>query len=73
MLDIKFIRQNPDAVKKAIRDKNVDLDLDKLLAADERKRHVMTELEQLRAEQNKRSRLGEGSRAKPGISVKIKS
>src|SRR3989338_2619919 len=69
MLDIKFIRQNPDAVKKAIRDKNVDLDLDKLLAADERKRHVMTELEQLRAEQNKRSRLGEGSRAKPGISV----
>lgn len=56
MLDIKFIRQNPEIVRKAIQNKNIDLDLDKLLAADERKRHVMTELEQLRAEQNKRSR-----------------
>ena len=56
MLDIKFIRQNIEIVKKAIQNKNIDLDLDKLLAADERKRHVMTELEQLRSEQNKKSK-----------------
>lgn len=55
MLDIKFIRQNTEIVKKAIRDKRVDLDLDKLLATDERRRHVLQEFEQLRAEQNKKS------------------
>ena len=56
MLDIKFIRQNQDSVRNAIKNKNSDLDLDKLLAADERRRHIMQELEQLRAEQNKRSK-----------------
>lgn len=56
MLDIKFIRQNQEIAKKAIRNKNIDLDLDKLLAADERRRHVLGELEQLRAEQNKKSK-----------------
>lgn len=56
MLDIKFIRQSQDIVKKAILNKNVDLDLDKLLAADERRRHVLQESEQLKAEQNKRSK-----------------
>jgi len=56
MLDIKFIRQSSEVVRKAIRDKNIDLDLDKLLAADERRRHVMQELEQLRAEQNRKSK-----------------
>ncbi|MDP3793043.1 MAG: serine--tRNA ligase [bacterium] len=56
MLDIKFIRQNQEIVKKAIKNKNIGLDLDKLLAADERKRHVLVELEQSRAEQNKRSK-----------------
>lgn len=56
MLDIKFVRQNTDAVRKAIQDKNIDLDLDKLLAADERRRHVIQEYEQLKSEQNKRSK-----------------
>ncbi|MEK7506485.1 MAG: serine--tRNA ligase, partial [Patescibacteria group bacterium] len=55
MLDIKFIRQNPELVKKAAKDKQTQIDLDQLLALDERKRHVMTELEAKRAEQNKRS------------------
>lgn len=56
MLDIKFIRQNKEIVKNTIRNKNINLDLDKLIAADERRRHVLVELEQLRAEQNKRSK-----------------
>src|SRR3989344_8755904 len=56
MPDIKFIRQNQELVKKAIQNKNIDLDLEKLLAADERRRHVMIELEQLRSEQNKKSK-----------------
>src|SRR3989344_5281190 len=56
MLDIKFIRNNQEKVREAIKNKNVDLDLDKLLAADERRRHLLSESEALKAEQNKRSK-----------------
>lgn len=56
MLDIKFIRQNQDKVKEAIKNKKVNLDLDKLLAADERRRHLIGEAESMKAEQNKRSK-----------------
>ncbi|MDR2098619.1 MAG: hypothetical protein LBO78_01165, partial [Rickettsiales bacterium] len=34
MLDIKFIRENADAVKKAARDKNIDIGIDRLLELD---------------------------------------
>lgn len=56
MLDIKFIRQNPEVVKEAVKNKKVAVDVDQLLAVDERHRHVLRELESARAEQNKGSR-----------------
>ncbi|MDR1008957.1 MAG: serine--tRNA ligase [Rickettsiales bacterium] len=52
MLDIKFIRENPDAVKKAIADKRVDLNLDRLLQLDAELREADTRLQNLRAEKN---------------------
>ena len=48
MLDIKFIRENQEAVKKAVGDKGVDLDLGKLLALDEQRRKLTTEIDELR-------------------------
>ena len=39
MLDIKFIVDNPDVVKKAARDKNMEVDVDRLLAVNQRKLH----------------------------------
>src|SRR3989338_6440657 len=56
MLDIKFIRQNQEKVKEAIKNKKAGLDLDKLLVTDERRRHLLSESETLKAEQNKRSK-----------------
>lgn len=56
MLDIKFIRQNSEVVRQAIKNKKADLDLDKLLAVDERRRHLLVESESFKAEQNKRSK-----------------
>ena len=56
MLDIKFIRENPDKVKKAIADKGVDLDLDKLLELDERRRALLAETETLQATKNQVSK-----------------
>jgi seryl-tRNA synthetase len=56
MLDIKFIRDNPDKVKKAILDKRIDLDLDRLLDIDLRRRSLLTEVESLLATKNKASK-----------------
>jgi seryl-tRNA synthetase len=58
MLDIKFIRENPEIVKKAVANKKANVDINALLALDERKRHVSHELESKRAEQNASSRGG---------------
>ena len=52
MLDIKFIRENPDKVRKGAADKHIDVDLDKLLALDAEWRAATTEAQELKAEQN---------------------
>lgn len=56
MLDIKFIRQNPDKVKDACRKKQVKVDVDKLLEIDKKRRLLMVELEAIKAKKNKASR-----------------
>lgn len=52
MLALDFIKANRPIVERAIRDKNVDLDLDELLALDSEVRAAKTEIDQLRAERN---------------------
>ncbi len=51
MIDIKLIREDPERVKKAVRDKNMDVDIDHLLAVDARRRQLETEFNTLRHEQ----------------------
>lgn len=56
MLDIKFIREHPEEVKKGIAAKGVkDVDIDRLLALDEKRRGLITEVEKRQAEQNRNS------------------
>jgi seryl-tRNA synthetase len=57
MLDIAFIRQNADAVRAAIKNKRVDLDLDLLLSVDKERRTILLELEQKRARKNEVAQL----------------
>ncbi len=52
MLDIKYIRQNPDIVREAILNKKSEVDLDQLLALDNSKRSLLTTLEQLNQSKN---------------------
>ncbi len=52
MLDIKFIKENPDIIKEAVQKKNVSLDVDHLLAVEEKRREALTNFEALRTEQN---------------------
>jgi seryl-tRNA synthetase len=56
MLDINFIRNNPDKVKKGCEDKGVNIDVDYLLKLDEERRDVLQSLEEIRAEKNKGSK-----------------
>ncbi len=55
MLDIKFIRENPEKVKEGLRKKRVKTDVGRLLELDEKKRNLIREMDELRAEQNKLS------------------
>lgn len=52
MIDIRFIAENADQVRRAIRDKGVRCDLDRLLAVNERRRELQTEYDRLRSESN---------------------
>ena len=45
MLDRRFIRENPDAVKEAVRVKGIDLDVDELLRLDRTARELQRELD----------------------------
>lgn len=55
MLDVKFIRENPDVVKEAAKNKNVKVDIDRILELDKKRRDILREVEQLRREQNQAS------------------
>jgi seryl-tRNA synthetase len=52
MLSLPFIREHPDAVRTAIAQKNVALDLDALLARDGEVRALKTKVDGLRADRN---------------------
>ncbi|MBI5140068.1 MAG: serine--tRNA ligase [Candidatus Vogelbacteria bacterium] len=52
MLDIKFIRENPDLIKEAAIKKNLVFDVAKLLDVDKERVALMTEIEGMRAKQN---------------------
>lgn len=55
MLDISYIRENPDAVKAAVRNKKADVDIDAVLALDDERRALITGTEALRKERNEAS------------------
>jgi seryl-tRNA synthetase len=52
MLSLAFIRDNPDILRKAIADKNVSLDLDRLLELDGEVRSLKSRIDELRRQRN---------------------
>lgn len=52
MLDIKFIRENPDLIKEAARKKKLSFDVDELIKLDDTRKEALTIFETARAEQN---------------------
>ena len=56
MLDIKLLRSNFEDVEKALSNRNEEFDLSRFKVLDERRRTLLSEVEQLKAEQNRVSK-----------------
>ncbi len=67
MLDIKFVRENPDVVRAAAKNKNSDPNkVDEAIKLDGMRRHLLIEVEDLRAKRNQLTRedIAEGKKLK---------
>ena len=52
MLDINFIRENKEKVKKSVVSRKSDVDLDKLVKLDEERRDLISKVDELRSKRN---------------------
>ena len=55
MLDLKFIRENPEKVKEGIKNKNEKDTVDEILSLDEKRRELIVQVEELKAKKNQTS------------------
>ena len=70
MIDLKELRDHPDRFRNGVRDKCMEVDIDRLLALDEARRAILARQETARAEQN---RLGKETGPKMGaLKTKLK-
>jgi len=56
MLDIKFISQNPDIIKEGCKKKKVNIDIDRLLEIDKKRKEILQTLENTKGQKDKSSR-----------------
>ena len=56
MLDMKFVRDNPEKVMEAVRKRNGELNLDEFLALDKERREITQQVEALKNERNTASK-----------------
>ena len=56
MIDIKLIRENKELVEQALKDRRMDLSLDKVLKLDTERRSLINEVEQLKCQKNESSK-----------------
>ncbi|NIA13091.1 MAG: serine--tRNA ligase [Nitrospiraceae bacterium] len=72
MLDIKLLRESPDLVREALKNRNADVDLDAVLQLDTTRRQLLHEVEQLRAQQNRASQeIADAKKAKQDAADQI--
>ncbi len=56
MLDIKYIRENPDLIKKNSKNRKIEVNIDRLLELDTMRRERIVQIENLRALRNQKSK-----------------
>lgn len=62
MLDIRYIRENPDKVQQAAKDKGYDVSISQLLEVDEERRELQQQVEALRERRNANAAQMKGGR-----------
>lgn len=70
MVDIKLVRENIEGFKKTIKDKKLKLNLDDLLAVDEKRRELIGQAEEIRRQRNLASderNIDEGKKLKSAL------
>ena len=55
MLDVKFVVENAELVKAAMKTRSGEYDVDTVLALDKKRRDILKEVETLKAERNRES------------------
>jgi len=55
MLDPKIIRDQPEKIKKMLKDRDIEFDLDKMLELDKKRRDLIKETDELRKKRNQMS------------------
>jgi seryl-tRNA synthetase len=55
MLDMKMIRENPENIRKMLKDRDVQFDLDSLLELDKKRREMIITTDELRKKKNEMS------------------
>jgi seryl-tRNA synthetase len=74
MLDIEFIRKNPDKIRKGVSEKQLDPSIvDRLLQLDKERRNLIKEIEKLRTKRNEISKLGKATEEGKKIKQELKS
>ncbi len=76
MLDIKYIRENAEKIKNAAINKNIKIDIDRLLVIDKTRRRLQTKLDEVRAKKNELAKSAKGGRPsddqiKAGKKIKV--
>ena len=72
MLDVKFIRDNQELVRKALRDRNSDIDITPVLELDSERRNLLAAVEDLKRQRNEASKaIGEKKRRKEDASAEM--
>lgn len=56
MLDIKILRQNPDRIREALKNRCNDLDISPAIELDKQRREILSDVEQKKAKQNEISK-----------------
>lgn len=62
MLDIQYIRENPESIAEKAQQKGYPVNIKKLLECDVRRRDLLTEIERVRAKRNELSAMAKGGR-----------
>jgi seryl-tRNA synthetase len=72
MLDLKFIRENPEIVRQAIENRHEKAPLDEVLQLDSQRRQKISELEELRRSRKQTSRERQADAAEEGRALRNK-